>query len=545
MMRYALGIDFGSLSARALLVNIDTGEIRGTSVSPYCHAIIQDRLPDGDKIPPSFVLQMPSDYRDSFTECIKTILKDTGTDKSEIKAMGICSTASTVLPVLQDGTPLCELERFRNEPHAYIKMWKHRGAVQIAERMKESALIRNERWFKEYGGVVTCEWLPPKALEIAIDAPDVYDSMDRFIEVSDWIVQWITGTRKRSSAMARCNSMIRDDGMPTDEYYGGICSKASHLYRDKLACEYGSIGQPIGYLLPEVADLLGLQPGIPVAPAVVDSQAAVLSSGACCPGDMTFIVGTSGAEILLQKNFHAVKGIHISAFEAALPGLYSMGGGQSCLGDGFDWFVRNCIPYSYMQEAMRNKKTLHGLMMEKAGSLKSGPGRLLALDWWNGQRSPNFEFTLTGCILGMTLSTRPEEIYKAILEASAYGVRRVVERLKQGGCSVDRIFASGGIPLKNKLLMQICADVLNQPISISDCEQTGAMGSAMQAALAMGIPLENVMEKLTPKAYLKIMPDPHNAELYDKYYDNYLALAAFFENNDSPMRHIHRLSHIS
>ncbi len=542
MARYALGIDFGSLSARALIVDVDSGRICATSVSLYEHAIISDKLPDGTKIPQTFALQLPADYLNSLIACVKQLITDTGINAAEIGGIGICTTASTVLPIKQNGTPLCELDNYKSNPHAYMKMWKHRGAVSVAERMNEVAKELNESWYSAYGSVITCEWLPPKAIEIAENAPDVYDEMDAFIEVGDWLVQWMTGTRKRSSALARCNSLIREDGMPSECFYGRVCEKARYLYRDKLKSEYCEIGQIAGYLNYEKAEMLGLRAGIPVSPAIVDSEATVLSSGAHMPGDMTIIVGTSAVEILLENRCPIIKGIHISAKNAALPGLYSIGGGQSCTGDGFNWFIENCVPASYQKAADDTHETLHDYLMHLASTIKPGSAGLLALDWWNGQRSPNFEFKLTGCMIGMTLATKPEEMYRAMLEGSVYGARRVFDMLIKAGCSINQVFAGGGISQTNTLMMQIYADVLRKPIKVCECTQTGSLGSAMLGAMLMGISQEKVTDIIASKPSVVYYPSDTSAEVYEIYYQEYLRIANFFESEDSPMRRIRMLS---
>ncbi len=540
MAEYVLGLDFGSLSARALIMDLKTGKELGAAVCPYPHGILDQALPDGTELPHGFVLQLPEDYWHGMRVCVREAIAAAGVPKHKIKGIGICTTASTILPTLADGTPLCELKAFEHNPHAYMKMWKHHGAIEIAEQMKQLAAKRNEKWYKEYGHVITCEWLIPKALELAMHAPETYKKAAHIFEVGDWLVYRLTGTCSRSIAVARCNGMMREKERPSSQYFSEICPFAANIVQEKLSGIYQPIGSVAGYLTEDAAEFLGLEKGTPVGPAVVDCYATVLASGACQAGDLTMIVGTSAIEILLTDKPRFVEGIHISAQDSAVPGLYSLGGGQSCVGDGFEWFINNCIPPNIWNNAKKENKNIHTYLMEQAEKLQPGSSGLLALDWWNGLRSPSFRFDLSGCILGFTLHTRPEEIYRTMLEASVFGARRVIDRMLSAGCAVDRIFAGGGISQKNTLMMQIYADVLQRRIDVCESQQTGARGSVMLGAMAAGWSLDHVLENMSSTISKSYIPNKDVGEKYEKLYQAYLKAAEWLESDESPIYKLRR-----
>lgn len=540
MAEYALGLDFGSLSVRALIVDLSTGKECGTAVCPYSHGILDRTLPDGTKLPHGFVLQLPEDYWHGMQKCIREAVAAAGICKHEIKGIGICTTASTVLPTHDDGTPLCELKAFEHHPHAYMKMWKHHGAMEIAEQMKQLAAKRNEKWFEEYGRVITCEGFMPKALELALHAPEIYQEAAHIFEVGDWLVYRLTGTCSRSIAVARCNGLMRESERPSAEYFSEICPLAANIVQEKLSGVYQPIGSVAGSLTAEAAAFLELEKGTPVGPAVVDCYATVLASGARQAGDLTMIVGTSAIEILLTDSPKHVEGIHISAQDSAVPGLYSLGGGQSCVGDGFEWFINHCVPPNIWDNAKKENKNIHAYLMEQAEKLQPGSSGLLALDWWNGLRSPSFRFDLSGCILGFTLHTRPEEIYRTLLEASVFGARRVIDRMLSAGCTVDRIFAGGGISQKNALMMQIYADVLQRSIFVCESQQTGARGSVMLGAMAAGRSLDHVLENMSSTVSRSYIPNKEAGEKYEKLYQIYLKAAEWLESDESPLNKLRR-----
>lgn len=529
---FAIGLDFGSLSVRALLVDVHNGDEIAASEFVYPHGIMTTKLPTGTELPKSYALHHPKDYIDGLYYCITEVLRTSKVNVEQVIGIGVDATASTILPVDADDFPLCFQQKYQDNPHAYIKLWKHHGAIVQTERMKEIAQERQELWLRAYGSVISCEWMFPKVIEMAEADFDLYQDCEAILEVSDWIVRYLTHGDSRSIGVAACNCMYRHpEGYPTQDYLTEVSPKVHNVVQEKLKGYFKNIGEQAGILDGDIAGLLGLSKDTAVGISIIDAHASVIASGAQEPGDMVMIVGTSAVELLLaspQENI-GIGGIHISAQDANIPGLYTFGGGQNCVGDCFDWFIKNCVPEAYQNEAKNNGITIHELLGEKAAGLPRAGSGLLILDWWNGLRTPVFDFNLSGVIVGLRLDTRPEELYLALIEATAMNIRRTVSLFREAGHRVQRIFASGGIPRKNPLLMQVYADVLGCDIWVSESNQPGALGSAVLGAAAAfkTAPDEfsTVMNRMIKQPRIKYSPDKYNMGKYDVLYQKYRALS--------------------
>lgn len=533
MSKYSIGFDFGSLSVRGLLVDVDTGEEIESAVYEYPHGIFADELPDGTKLPGQFALQDPRDYLDGIRFCSREIVKKSGVSTDDIVGIGLDSTASTILPIDKERKPLCVQDEFSSNPHAWLKLWKHHGASDQAWRMKETAKRMDVAWIKAYGGVLSSEWFLPKALELAECAPEVYTAADSIIEVVDWVREMLTGEPGRSEALAACNCCYRrQSGFPSNTYFKEVSPKADGLVKEKFKEAIYPLGSSVGVLHSAGAKLLGLNEGTCVATPIVDSHACVSASGACRPGDMVYICGTSGVEILLAEKESAIPGIHISAQDASIPGYYSFGSGQCCVGDGFSWFVQNCVPQSFVELAKEAGVDIFTYLNQQAEKLKPGESGLLALDWWNGVRTPFFRFDLSGVLFGMNIRTRPEEIWRALLEANGFNVRKSVEKFKAAGHSVNRIFAAGGIPQKNPMLMQILADVLQKEIYVCKSSQMAALGSAILGAASYEQgSFETVAARMHSAVETTYEPRVEYAYVYDKLFTAYDKLTDYYGQN--------------
>jgi len=287
----------------------------------------------------------------------------------------------------------------------------------------------------------------PKILETIHHAPEVYDSADYYIEALDWITWKLTGNLTLSECMAGYKAFYHEgDGYPSTEFFKAIHPKMEHVVLDKMAFPLKKIGETAGYLTKEMAERTGLLPGTPVAAGMIDAHASVLGSGICRPGMMMVIVGTSSCHMILSETESGIPGVGGLVKDGILPGYYGYEGGQSCVGDHFAWFVKNCVPEEYAQEAEKKGVGVHQLLTEKLKGYRAGQSGLLALDWFNGVRSPLMDFDLNGMILGMNLQTKPEEIYLALIEATAYGTRMILEAFEAAGIAVDSIILGGGIP---------------------------------------------------------------------------------------------------
>jgi L-ribulokinase len=530
--KLALGVDFGSLSGRALLIDVSTGEEVASVVSNYTHGFIEEQLPaSGEVLPPDWTLQDPQDYLDVLAEIIPAVLLSSGATASDIIGVGVDFTACTVMPILSDGTPLCFLPDFRSNKHAYVKKWKHHAAQDEANRLNEIAQSRGEAFLARYGGKISSEWLVPKAWQILDEAPEVYAAMDRLIEATDWIVMQLTGQERRSSCTAGYKALWNKRlGYPDNAFFRALDPRLEHLVDDKLSREIWPIGSKAGEITPQAAALTGLLPGTAVAVGNVDAHVAVPAVGITQAGQMLMIMGTSTCHIVLGQEEINVPGMCGVVEDGVVPGFLGYEAGQSCVGDHFDWFVRQAVPPAYHQEAAERKISIHKVLREKAMRLAPGESGLLALDWWNGNRSVLVDVDLTGLILGLTLATKPEEIYRALIEATAYGTRMIIETFEHSGLPIDELFACGGIAAKDPFMMQIYADVTRREIRISDSAQTVALGAAMFGAVAAGsarggfdsiIDAARVIPRLRDEVF---RPDPAHADRYDQLYAEYRIL---------------------
>jgi L-ribulokinase len=541
MAKYVIGVDFGTESGRAILVDVRDGKEIATAVFAYPHGVIDEQLPDtGIRLEPDWALQDPQDYIEVFKYTIPSVIEQSGVDVENIIGIGIDFTACTMLPVKADGTPLCSLSEFHTRPHAWVKLWKHHAAQPEADQINATAQKMGEGWLDRYGKKISSEWFFAKTLQILNEDPQIYDAADRIIEAADWVVWQLTGKETRNSCTAGYKAIwSKQDGFPRKKYFGALHPSLANVVEEKMTNEILPIGQKAGGLTRQAAEWTGLKVGTAVAVANVDAHVAVPASTVTKPGTMVMIMGTSTCDLVLAKEEHIVPGICGFVEDGIIPGYFGFEAGQSCVGDHFAWFVENCIPFSYQQEAKRRNIDIHQLLEEKIINIKPGETGLLALDWWNGNRSVLVDVDLTGLLIGATLSTRPEEIYRALIEATAYGTRIIIETFQKNGVPIHELIACGGLPEKNKVLMQIYADVTGLPIRVSASSQTPALGSAMFGAVAAGkaaggydsiYDAAKVMAHLKPEIYT---PIPENQTVYDKLYAEYILLHDYFGRGEN------------
>ncbi|BCY19565.1 ribulokinase (plasmid) [Leptolinea sp. HRD-7] len=536
MPRYTIGVDFGSESGRAVLVDVSNGKEIATSVYPYSNSVIDEKLPEsGIKLELDWALQDPDDYLRTFQNTIPDVLKQSGVKPEDVIGMGIDFTACTMLPVKKDGTPLCNLPEYRKNPHAWVKLWKHHAAQPEADKINETARAMGETWLDRYGGKISSEWFFSKVLQIANEDPAIYKAADRLIEAADWVVWRLTGVETRNSCTAGYKAIwSKREGFPSKAFFKALNPLIENVVEEKMSTNIIPIGQKAGGLTEEAAKWTGLLPGTPVAIANVDAHVAVPAATVVTPGTMVMIMGTSTCDMVLGTEEHIVPGMCGYVEDGIIPGYFGYEAGQSCVGDHFAWFVENCVPASYTQEAAERKMDIHKLLEEKASKLKPGESGLVALDWWNGNRSVLVDVNLTGMMLGMTLATKPEEIYRALIEATAYGKRMIIETFVKNGVPINELVACGGLPDKNPMLMQIYADVIGVPLKISASKQTPALGSAMFGAVVAGKAAggyDSIVDAAKAMAAVKDVvykPIPENQKVYEKLYQEYVLLHDYF-----------------
>jgi L-ribulokinase len=541
--KYAIGVDFGTESGRAVLVEVATGREVATTVYPYQNGVIDGKLPIPGKdvyLDPDWALQDPQDYIRTFQNAIPAVLRESGVAPEDVIGVGIDFTACTMLPVKADGTPLCTLPEHRHDPHAWVKLWKHHAAQPEADQINETARRTNQAWLDRYGRKISSEWFFSKVLQILNEAPQIYQAADRLIEAADWVVWQLTGVETRNSCTAGYKAIwSKREGFPPVSYFAALDPRLELVVDEKMSRDIQPIGGRAGGLTPQAAQWTGLLPGTAVAIANVDAHVSVPAVTVTEPGRMVMVMGTSTCHMVLGTEEHVVPGICGYVEDGIIPGFFGYEAGQSCVGDHFAWFVENCVPASYEQEAARRRINMHQLLEEKAAQLKPGESGLLALDWWNGNRSVLVDVDLTGLLIGATLATKPEEIYRALIEATAFGTRVIIESLESNGVPVIELVATGGLPERNKLLMQIYADVTGREFKVGASSQAGALGSAMFGAVAAGKAAggyDNIFEAARKMAHLKdeiYRPIPENQPVYDRLYAEYVRLHDYFGRGEN------------
>ena len=534
--KYAIGVDFGTESGRALLVDVTGGREIAAAVHVYKNGVIDERLPEsGVRLDPDWALQDPNDYIEVFKHAVPAVLKESGVDPADVIGIGIDFTACTILPVKTNGTPLAFLPDYRDRPHAWVKLWKHHAAQPEANKLNETARALGYDFLERYGGKISSEWLVPKVMQILDEDPEVYEATDRILEAADWVIWQLTGKESRNLTTAGYKHIwSKREGFPPGDFYKALDPRLENLVDEKMSREIRGLGENAGGLTEEAAKWTGLRPGTAVAIANVDAHVAVPAATVSEAGRMVIIMGTSNCHMIMDEKETLVPGICGYVQDGIMPGFVGYEAGQSCVGDHFAWFTENCVPAAYEEAAKKRGLNIHQLLEEKAAQLRPGESGLVALDWWNGNRSVLVDVDLTGVIVGMTLATKPEEIYRALIEATAYGTRVIVEAFETAGVHVNEIVATGGLPNRNKLLMQIYADVTGRPIKVAGTTQGGAFGSAMWAAVAAGADAggyANIQEATHAMARLRddsYTPNPAASAVYDRLFAEYMQLHDYF-----------------
>jgi len=533
---YTLGIDFGTESARAVLVDVSNGKIAASSVFRFPHGVINEKLPgSGIQLGPDWALQHPQDYITTLQRAVPKLLKDSQIPPEKIIGIGIDFTGSTVIPTLSDGTPLALLDDYKDDPHAWPKLWKHHAAQEKANQLTQIATDRFETFIDRYGGRINSEWFFPKIWEIFDESSTVYNAADRLIEASDWIIWQLTGVETRNLCAAGYKALwSKSEGFPLETFFSAMHPDLGDVVDEKMKHEITPLGKQVGELTETAAKWMKLVPGIPVATGILDGHAAVPAASVAEPGKMAVIMGTSFVHMVLSTNEYRVPGMCGMVEDGIIPGLFSYEAGQAGGGDHFAWFMRNALPADYEKEARKRKIDLFTLMEEKASVLEPAESGLIGLDWWNGNRSILVDSDLNGLILGYSLRTKPEEIYRALIEATIFGTRKIFETFIASGVPINEIIVTGGGPTKNDLLLTILANVTRMEIKVADSDYTSALGSAMYAAVAAGeerggyATIEEASKKMAHLKSKTYVPNNNDKKTYDRLYAEYTLLHDYF-----------------
>ena len=537
-MKYTLGIDFGTLSGRCVLVNIENGEIIASAISEYSHAVMSRSLPCGRKLGIDWALQHPQDYLDVLFETIPAVIKESGVSGEDIIGIGIDFTACTVLPLDINGTPLCFLPKYKSNPHAYVKLWKHHAAQRQANLINEIAEKRNEPFLKRYGGKISSEWLFPKLLQILQEDPLLYEEIDCFLEACDWITFYLTGNLVRNEASLGFKAIwSKIEGFPSSSFFKAIDPNFSDVL-DKMKGEIVPIATSVGLIHEELAQQLGLSSTVHVSSGHMDAACSLLGTGINEQGTMLAVMGTSTCHMLLGNYEKYVPGICGYVYGGFNPDYYGYEAGQSCVGDHFQWFVENCIPTSYLESAETLNISIYQHLANLASRKQVGETGLIALDWWNGNRSILVDGQLSGVLIGCTLETLPEDIYRALMEATAFGTRIIIENYIQHDIDIKQLYCSGGIAKKDSFMMQIYADVLGMPVYVVQAKENAALSASILGALAAKTnggysTVDEAINHMAHRETEQFIPNSQNHVIYNALYKEYQTLHDYFGNGEN------------
>jgi L-ribulokinase len=539
-----VGIDFGTLSGRAVVVRVSDGTELGNAVHEYAHGVLDAALPDGTRLPPDWALQVPSDYVDVLRHAVPAAIAAAGVDPADVVGIGTDFTACTMVPTLRDGTPLNEVEGYAGNPHAYTKLWKHHAAQGQADRINQLARDRGEPWLARYGGLISSEWEFAKALQVLEDDPELYAAIERWVEAADWIVWQLTGEYVRNACSAGYKGILQDGRYPSPDYLGALHPDFADFVTTRLEAPIGALGQAAGRLSAEAAVWTGLPEGIVVAVGNVDAHVTAAACNALQPGQLVIIAGTSSCHIVNGDEAKLVPGMCGVVDGGIVAGKWGYEAGQSGVGDIFGHFVERFTPPTYTDAAAAEGISAHEYLSRLAAAQQPGQHGLVALDWHSGNRSILVDHELSGVLVGETLATKPEDVYRALIEATAFGTRTIIESFRTSEVPVTEVIVAGGL-VKNGLVMQIYSDVTGLPLAIIDSEYGPALGSAIHAAVAAGhhpdVPAAAaLMGRAKPEVY---RPDASTAAVYDELFAEYRTLHDYFGRGANDV--MHRLRRIA
>ncbi len=535
-----VGVDFGTLSGRAVIIRARDGAELGSAVHDYSHAVMESRLDAGDgrRLGPDWALQNADDYRDVLRNAVPAALVAAGVDPGDVVGIGTDFTACTMVPVTADGTPLSELEQFTNTPHAYVKLWKHHSAQPHADRITELAHARSEPWIARYGGLISSEWELAKGLQLFEEAPEVHEAMEHWVEAADWIVWQLCGTYVRNACTAGYKGMYQDGQYPSAEYLEALAPGFGNFITDKVEHPIADLGARAGGLTAEAAGWTGLPEGIAVAVGNVDAHVTAPAAQATGPGQLVAIMGTSTCHVVSGKELHEVPGMCGVVDGGIIAGRWGYEAGQSGVGDILGWFVNNCVPGPYAAAAHEAGMGVHEYLTSLAEKQEVGEHGLVALDWHSGNRSVLVDHELSGVMIGATLATKPEDQYRALVEATAFGTRTIVEAFTTSGVEITEFIAAGGL-LRNSFLMQVYCDVLGMPLSVITSEQGPALGAAIHAAVAADLyrDVEEAGEAMGKRQQNAYIPNPEAVTAYDRLFKLYTAVHDHFGRDHRDIMH--------
>ncbi len=499
-MKTVIGLDYGTQAARAVLVDAAAGDVLCSHSVRYPHGVMEGSL------------ACAQDYDDALLELLSAVTPPQY--RSTVAGICVDATSLTLVPVAADGRVLAQLPQFAGREQAQIKLWKRHAAQPQAEEALQLARTRRESFLGRTGGTISSEWTLPKLLEIRDCDPEVYAHLDLAFDLCEYLTWRLTGRIIRSvGSMSYKGLWAKDLGFPSEGFLNGLRPGFAAEYARLLRGEVLGPGMCAGYLKPELCRRLGITQEVAVAAGVLDGHTALVSLGCLSSGDAALVLGTSNVLTIQNAWLREIGGICGIAADGLAPGVYGIDSGQACTGDMLEWYMENALPVSVWREAQEKGVSPHAVLMERI--TQPWNCRLTAADWWNGSRNAPCDLGLRGALTGLSLDTRPQDIYLALLQAIVCGTQEIIETCAACGVYITRLRAAGGIAGKNPVLMQSYADLLGRPIEVGQVAEGPAVGSAVYAAVAAGLyatPVE-AYEHIGVREFVTYVPDEaHRAE---------------------------------
>lgn len=537
MSCYTIGVDFGNNSGRAVLVDVSTGEVVKSATYDYYYGIMSKNFIDGMPLPNKFALAHPQDFLDVLSNVVREVISEISL--SDIIGIGIDCSSCSMLPVTSDGTPLCFLNEFKNNPHAYVKLTMHTSAIKEAKKLTSTALNRNEKFISIINNSISPEMMLSKILETYNEAPEVYNAAAHFVEVADWLVWRLTGNNIHNSYSAAYKSFwTKEDGYPSKDYFKAIDEGFENVIADKLSATIKPAGTLAGTITRQGSRLCGLNSGTAVSVASPDLLSCVPAVKMYSSNKMIAVMGKSTIFMVLADKSPTIKGLSGPSTDSVFENTISYKGKQECVGETYSWFLNNYIPPEYLENAKKEGRNTHSYMAQQMMKLKPGENGILALNWLRGNKSVLENPNLSALFVGLTPDSKTEHLYRAIIEGMAFDTRRIIDVFEAASIEIDTFFGVGTIAERNAFIMQLYADILKTPIKVAGSPLAPAIGSAIFASVAAGVAnggyktiadASKVMGTLKPTTYYPIL---ENSNIYDKMYEQYVKLYNMFSSRE-------------
>lgn len=538
-MSYSIGIDYGTASGRVILVNTSDGKIVSSYEETYQHGTIAEEL-GGETLPHNYFLQHAGDYHHVLENGVKHVLEESQINKDEVVGIGVDFTSCTVVFLDENFRPLHMNEDLSHHPHAYVKLWKHHGAQDEATQMVEANEKANQNWLNYYGHSVNSEWMIPKILEVKHKAPELLERAHYIMEAGDYMTSLLVNQNIRSNCGIGFKGFYDEVNGFNYDFFETVDPELPQIVKDKCEAPVIQIGDSAGSLSEYYQNLWRLSSNVQISPYMIDAHSGVLGAGAIEKGEFTPVIGTSTCHLMLDPKQESIPSITGSVKDAIIPGLYAYEAGQAAVGDLFSYSER-MAPQHIVEEAAKQDKSVLEYLETLASQIPVEDQHVVVLDWHNGNRSILSDSHLTGSVFGLTLQTPFEMVHRAYLESTAFGTKMIMKQFEDNDIPVHTVYASGGIPKKSQLLVDIYANVLNKKVVVLESSNATALGAAMLGANVGGAydTLRETVQHMKQPVYYEKQPDPEKVKHYEKLFDKYQKLHDLLGREHPELSYIH------